>query len=113
LNEFITYLTDVFSAFGPITAKRMFGGYGIYHDGAMFGLVGNDTLYMKTDEENVETFTSRGLPPFEYTKKGKIVKLSYYLAPEDIFEDPQAAAQWARRSYEAALRNAAPKKAKK
>ena len=113
MNEFITYLGDVFSAFGPITAKRMFGGYGIYHEGLMFGLVANDSLYLKTDGENLGAFTSRDLPPFEYTKKGKIVKLSYFLAPEDIFEDPQAAAQWAGRSYEAARRNAAPKKTKR
>jgi len=28
----------------------MFGGYGIYHDGLMFGLVENDILYLKADE---------------------------------------------------------------
>lgn len=39
MNEFITHLTDVFEHFGPIHAKRMFGGYGVYHQGLMFALV--------------------------------------------------------------------------
>ena len=38
-NEFIDFLYEVFEDLGPIQAKRMFGGYGVYHDGLMFGLV--------------------------------------------------------------------------
>ena len=83
----------------------MFGGYGIYHDGLMFALVADDALYLKADDDSAESFTERGLPRFEYMKQGKPVKMSFYAAPEEIFDDPDAAKSWATLAVEAALRS--------
>lgn len=102
-SEFIDFLTEVFEEFGPIEARKMFGGYGIYHDGIMFGLVENNTLYLKADDSTKEHFQSRGLPQFDYARQGKQVKLSYYRAPDVIFDDREEAAKWASLAYEAAL----------
>jgi DNA transformation protein len=104
MSEFVEYLPEVFEQFGQIQARRMFGGYGIYHDGLMFGLVADDSLYLKADEITAEHYESRGLGRFGYEKGGKLVKLSYYLAPEEVMDTPEAAALWGRRAYEAALR---------
>lgn len=35
--------------FGPVVARRMFGGFGIFLDGVMFGLIGFDKLFFKVD----------------------------------------------------------------
>jgi DNA transformation protein len=104
VSEFVDYLKEVFEQFGHIHARKMFGGYGIYHDGVMFGLVADDTLYLKADENTARYFESRDLGQFEYDKGGKIVKMSYYLAPEEILDNPEDAALWARRAYEVAFR---------
>lgn len=104
MSEYTDYLHEVFGDFGPITIRRMFGGYGIYHDGLMFALVVDDALYLKADEHNVGFFLEKGLPPFEYERKGRVIRMSYYQAPDDLMEDRELAADWARRSYEAALR---------
>ncbi|UDL04100.1 TfoX/Sxy family protein [Marinobacter sp. CA1] len=104
MSEYVDHLREVFEPFGPIQARRMFGGYGIYHDGLMFALVSDDTLYLKADEDCRGHFDAAGLPAFEYPKNGRLVRMSYYLAPEEMLEDPEQAALWARRSYEAALR---------
>jgi len=104
VSEFVEYLKEVFEQFGHIRARKMFGGYGIYHDGVMFGLVADDTLYLKADENTAEYFESRGLGQFEYNKGGKTVKMSYYLAPEEIMDNPEDAALWAKRAYEVAYR---------
>lgn len=104
MTEYAEYLREVFEEFGPVTVRRMFGGYGVYSEGVMFALVADDTLYLKADEQNRADFEQRGLPPFEYDKGGKVVKLSYYLAPDDILEDREEAARWARRSRDAAFR---------
>jgi DNA transformation protein len=32
--------------FGFVTARRMFGGAGIYRDGMMFALIADDVLYL-------------------------------------------------------------------
>ena len=110
MSEFTDYLQEVFEPFGPIAARRMFGGYGIYHDGIMFALVADDMLYMKADDANAHYFEEKGLSQFEYPKANKMVKLSYYQAPEEIMEDPVEAAIWARRSFEVALRAKRKKK---
>ena len=104
MSEFIDYLKELFSELGPVQARKMFGGYGIYLDGVMFGLIDDDTLYLKTDETTVQDFEARGLMPFEYNKGGKIIKMSYYLAPDEVLEDPDDAIVWGKRAYEVALR---------
>lgn len=104
MSGFSDYLNEVFEAFGPIRTRRMFGGYGVYHDGVMFALVADDTLYLKADAETTPDFVARGLGPFEYLRQGKRVRLSYYLAPAEVLEAPEEARIWAERAYRAALR---------
>jgi len=110
MSEFVEHLQDVFAYFGPVTARRMFGGYGIYHDGLMFALVADVTLYLKADAVAASHFEGEGLGNFTYTTERKVVKMSYYRAPERIMDDRHEAAIWARRSFEAALRAQRPKK---
>lgn len=104
MSDFVDNLKEIFVLFGDVRARRMFGGYGIYHDDLMFGLVADDVLYLKADERSVAAFTERGLPPFEYEKNGKKMKMSYFTAPEEIFDDTEKAREWAVRAFEAALR---------
>lgn len=104
MSEFVAHLAEVFAGFGRITSRRMFGGHGIYHDGLMFGLVADEQLYLKADAVSRQQFTDLGLTPFTYLRQGKAAQLSYYLAPEEIFDDPDAARHWARLAFEAALR---------
>lgn len=110
MSEFVDNLKAVFALFGPVAARRMFGGYGIYHQGLMFALVADDVLYLKADEASMAKFIELGLPPFEYTKGEKRMTMSYRMAPEDIFDDPERAKEWAVYAYEAALRTRKPRK---
>jgi len=105
VSEFVEYLAEVFESFGEIRSRRMFGGYGIYHDELMFGLVAGDVLYLKADGRSAPSFIERGLTAFEYVKQGRPTQLSYYQAPEEIFDDPDEARVWATRAFEAALRS--------
>jgi DNA transformation protein len=112
VSDFVEYLHEVFDRFGPIAAKRMFSGFGLYRDGLMFALVHQDALYLKTDATNVAAFEALGLASFEFMRQGRVMKTSYYLAPAEIMEDRELAAEWARRSFEAALRVQAAKRPK-
>ena len=109
MNESIDYLHEVFEAFGPIRAQRMFGGWGIYHDGLMFGLYAQGRLYLKTDAHNVAQFEAAGSEPFTYMQRDKAVKLSYWSAPEALLDDREQARFWGRIAFEAALRAQAAK----
>ncbi len=99
------YLPELFASFGRITLRRMFGGHGVYHDGLMFGLVIDDTLYLKCDPLIAADFEAEGLEPFTYSdRNGRRAVMSYRRAPEALLDDPELAAQWARKAYAAAVR---------
>lgn len=88
----------------------MFGGYGMYYRNVMIGLIADETLYLKVNANLVKIYEAKGLGPFEYQKGDKVVKMSYYMAPAEIFDDPEEAALWATRSYEAGLQAKAKSK---
>lgn len=110
MSSFIEQLPDVFSKFGVISLRAMFGGHGVYHEGVMFALVVDNTLYLKTDSGNADYFSAQNLDAFEYHgKDGRTVRMSYHRAPDELFENPAMASVWAKRSYDAALRAHAKK----
>ena len=109
---FADFILEVLSAWRPVTARRMFGGHGIYHAGLMFALLAGDPLYLKVDHESRDEFESAGLGPFVYEAKGRRVALSYFRAPEVMLDEPELARAWAERAWQAALRSHLLKKAK-
>ncbi len=75
----------------------MFGGYGLYLDGKIFGLIADEVLYFKTDGSNRPEYEARGSRPFTYeTAKGRRVAMSYWEVPSEILEDVQLVAEWAK-----------------
>jgi hypothetical protein len=72
------HIRELFSSFGHVSVRRMFGGAGIYADGVMFALVADDVIYLKVDAQNEPDFEREGLPPFTYlAKNNKRAVMSY------------------------------------
>ena len=103
-NEFVAWLLELLEPLGSVEAKGMFGGFGIYRHGLMFGLVSDDTFYLETDEKNRPDFEARGLAPFTYSRKGKKLSMSYYQAPHDAMESSRVLCKWSERAFDAAAR---------
>lgn len=98
-------IIELFAAFGRVSARRMFGGFGIYADGMMFALASDGVVYLKADAETSPAFEREGMGPFTYTAKGRgRTSLSYWRLPDEL-------AGWARAALKAARRAKAPKKA--
>jgi DNA transformation protein and related proteins len=89
------HIRDIFSKFGPVTVRRMFGGAGIYADGVMFALVADDVIYLKAGEQNTPAFEREGLAPFSYEAKGKRTVMSYRKMPDRLYDDPDELSKWA------------------
>lgn len=89
---------------GPVVGRRMFGGFGIFLDGLMFGLIAHDALWLKVDDANRGNFTNAGSRPFTYEGKSRPVEMSYWLVPDDVFTDPTALLDWAGSAHAAAQR---------
>src|SRR5262245_42775833 len=109
-SEFVEHAVEMMRRFGPVEAKRMFGGWGLYHQGVFSAHLVDDPPHFKTDAESRAEVEALGLKPFVFEKKGETSVTSYFQAPEDALENPDEMAAWARSAYAAALRK---KKAKR
>ena len=55
-DDFAEFLHEQLAPLGHITMRGMFGKTGVFCDGAMFGMVTENTLYVRVDDENRATF---------------------------------------------------------
>jgi DNA transformation protein len=112
-EELIEHLRDLFEPLGPISARAMFGGHGVYFEGMIIGIVIEDALYLKVDEHTRARFEAVGSAPFVYDLRGKPLAMSYWSLPEDAMDSPQAMRPWAQMAIEAARRKPPPKPRRK
>lgn len=110
-DSFVQYNLELLEPFGPVQARAMFGGWGLYYGGIMFGLIAEGRLYLKTDDLNRPAFEAAGGEPFIYDRgPGKPpIAMSYWTPPTDASDDAHALLPWARRAVEAAQRAQAKK----
>ena len=107
------FLIDLFSAFGPVTIRRMFSGYGISADGTNFALALRAGLYFRADEATIPQFEAEGSRPFQYQTRAKTVTVnSYWQLPARLFDDPDELSHWAKAALSAAQRAALKKRPK-
>jgi DNA transformation protein len=104
-DGFLKYVLDQLSGWGPITARRMFGGAGLYRDGKIFGLIADDVAYLKVDDSNREDFTRAGSAAFSpYPDLKQAYVMSYYEIPAAVLENRDELARWAQRSLDISSR---------
>ena len=105
---FAEFLREQMAPLGHITMRRMFGKTGVFCEGVMFGMVADDTLYFRVDDQNRATFKeAESSPPLNYEKQGRTIDLSFWRAPERLIDEPDELLIWARAALAAAHRVAA------
>ena len=112
-REYVAHIVDLLQFIGPVESKSMFGGFGMFLEGLMFGLVAGNELYLKVDTRNPQDYEDLGLQAFSFEKNGRQFKMSYYQAPEEAMEDAELLSDWASNAYDAAMRAAAKKGGKR
>ena len=112
MSAFVDELLDLLAPLGEgVRARKMFGGYGIYKDDLMFGLVAEDRLYLRTDDETRAQFEDRGCEPFVFGyKNGKAIVSKYFEPPEAAFTSPLKMKPWATLAWQTTLRSPVKKK---
>ena len=107
-NEFAEFLREQFAPLGHLTMRRMFGKTGVFCDGVMLGMVTDNVLYLRVDDGNRAFFKeAEAFPPLNYRKQGRTLDLSFWRAPERLFDEPDELVEWARSALAAARRVAA------
>jgi DNA transformation protein and related proteins len=112
-SEFVDAILNRLNLIGPVSARAMFGGYGLYMDGIMFGLIAYDTLYFKVDDGNRDDYIAAGAEPFTYEGKYKPIQMSYHRVPDEVFNHLEQLEAWVQKSHAAARRAKANTKPKK
>ena len=112
-DAFVDYVLELFAPAGSASARRMFGGHGVYVDGAMVAIVFEGRLFLKVDDATRAEFVAAGCAPFVYTGQQAPIEMSYWSVPEQALESAEDMAPWLARASGAAGRKAAGKKPRK
>jgi DNA transformation protein len=108
------HIAELFSGFGPVAVRRMFGGAGVFADGLMIALLVDGVIFLKADDRTIPQFEREALGPFTYeTKTGTRSLNSYWRMPERLYDAPDELAGWASLAMEAARRAASKAKSKR
>jgi len=105
-ESFKEFVLDQLSALPEVRAKAMFGAHGLYQADRFFGILDEGRLYFKVNMQSRAPYVERGMKPFAYQRKGRVMTMSYYEVPPDVLDNSAELVAWARRAVQVA---AAPK----
>lgn len=74
-QKFVNFVFDQIKNAGEISSKKMFGEYGVYADGKLFGLICDNKLFIKPTESGrkfIETVVEA--PPYEGAKPSFLIE---------------------------------------
>jgi len=101
-EEYLQFVLDQLAGLKGVSARRMFGGVGLYLRGIMFGLIADDRAYLRVDDSNRTSFKDAGSGPFH--PYGKAATMPYYEVPVEVLEEPGDFCAWAEKALAAATR---------
>ena len=107
-DSFKEFVLDQLSALPELRARAMFGAHGIYAAEKFFGILDEGRLFFKTDAASAADYTARGMGPFTYEMKGRVMTMAYHEVPPDVLENAPELTSWAQRAIQIAT--AKPKK---
>jgi DNA transformation protein len=79
-----------------VACRAMFGGHGLYRDGAFFGILFKGRFYLRTSPLTRKEFVRRGMKPFRPNARQTL--RSYYEVPPEVLEDREELRRWAERA---------------
>jgi DNA transformation protein len=104
-DSFAEFLREQLDPLGRVTMRRMFGKTGVFCDGLMLGMVDDNMLYFRVDDDSRSTLNeTESMPPLNYEKQGRTIDLSFWRVPERLLDDSDELLIWARAALAAARR---------
>lgn len=99
-ESFVAFVLDQLEGLDGVSARRMFGGHGLYLGDAFVGIIHDGRLYFRTDEVSRGDYRDRGMQPFRPNARQTLK--NYFEVPADIIESPRRLREWALRACAAA-----------
>lgn len=96
LDETTRHAMELLSPLGPVSARRLFGTWGLYLEDRIFGLVHDGVVYFRTNATTVGRYEHYGAQPFMYRRAdGQRTVMQYHEVPAGVLEDGDEACAWA------------------
>ncbi|MBL8588081.1 MAG: TfoX/Sxy family protein [Methylobacteriaceae bacterium] len=102
-------IAELFAPVGPVQARRMFGGYGIYLDGVIFALQVDGEIMLKGDDQTRAAYDAAGMAQWVYEMKGRAGAMPYWRMPDLCFDDEAELKRLSALALAAGRRHAAAK----
>lgn len=93
-DGFRDFVLDQLADLRGVTARAMFGGYGLYHRETFFGIIHKGRLYFKVTPATIALYKAHGMKPFRPNAKQTLK--TYYEVPPDVVEDAEQLVIWAK-----------------
>lgn len=87
---------------GPVEARSMFSGAGLFLDGVCFALVTQGTVFLKVDDRNRPDFERARMGPFRPWEDRDTALVTFYEAPASVVKDARKFTAWAAKALDAA-----------
>ncbi len=100
-SAFTAFVVDQLDGLGDLLPRSMFGGVGLYCDGVFFGIIADDTLYLKVNADNRPDYEQAGITPFT-PYADRPTTMHYYAVPVGVLETASELVAWARKAVAAA-----------
>ncbi len=100
---YLDFVLEQLECAGTVTARRMFGGVGLYIEGVFCALIADDVLFFKVDDENRADYDLAGMEPFRPFGKESYA-MGYYRVPLDVLENTEELKAWAEKAFAVGIR---------
>jgi DNA transformation protein and related proteins len=111
-SDYLQFILEQLRGLGHVHSRRMFGAAGLYCEEIFFGIISDDTLYLRVDDSNRADYTTRGMAAFRPYADRPEVSMTYFEVPAEVLEDSEQLLTWSRRSLASRAAGAAAVKAK-
>jgi DNA transformation protein and related proteins len=107
-RKYANQVLEMLRPLGIVTGRAMFGGFGIWENGAMFALLDSESvLYFKTDVITETAYQAEGSTQFAPQVGEKPpTPMPYWSAPVTILDDQEEFEKWAKQAISIAHANA-------
>jgi DNA transformation protein len=100
--DYLAYVLEQLGRVDGVSSRRMFGGAGLYSHECFFGLIAEDTLYLRVDDANRARYVTRGMGRFRPYADRPELSMNYYEVPAEVLENDAELGLWAAESIAAA-----------
>jgi DNA transformation protein and related proteins len=97
-SDYLQFILEQLRGLGHVYSRRMFGAAGLYCEEIFFGIISDDTLYLRVDDANRADYTARGMAALKPYANRPEVSMTYFEVPAEVLEDAAQLLSWSRRS---------------